>query len=186
MGCIFNPERLGEIARVGEGLPFEEMSRAVVEAAAAAYPGHVETRQEWIFNLAGGATGMMNVLHGSITEYLIIFGSSIGTNAFSGRYPMEIHDWVMSGAMHTYTQADPGHAVTTAVGDHARLDRATVKGFSIEPDTWMLEYGRGFVPGGLHTTLVDVLMRGLDPWILAQTMKVYGRITLRELLLGKI
>lgn len=186
MGYVFNTDRLGEIARAGQGLGFEAMSRAVIEAAAAAYPGHVETRQEWFFNLAGGSTGMMTVLHASITEYVAIFGSPIGTNAFSGRYPMEIHDWVLRGTMHTYTQADPGRAVTTAAGDHASLPPATVKGFSLEPDTWMLEYGRGFVPGGLHTTLADTLLRAVDLPLLAQTAKVYGRLTLRELLLGKV
>lgn len=186
MGYIFNLERLDEIAREGEGLPFEEMSRAVIEAAEAAYPGHIETRQEWIFNLSSGATGMMNVLHASISEFLIIFGTPVGTSAFSGRYPMEIHDWVLNGTMRTYTEADPGHAAVTTVGEHASLSKAVVKGFSLEPGTWLLEYGRGFVPGGLHTTVADILLRAVDLPTLAQTVRVYGRLTLRELLLGKV
>jgi C-8 sterol isomerase len=186
MGHIFDPDRLGEIAQDAVGLSFEEMCQAVIEGASGAYPGHIETRQEWIFNLASGATGMMNVLHASITEYLIIFGSSIGTEAFSGRYPMEIHDWVLKGTMYTYTEDRPGTAVVTKAGEHAFLKRATVKGFRIEPATWMLEYGRGFIPGGLHTTVADLLLRAVDLPILAQTVRVYSRITLRELLLGKV
>ncbi len=52
--------------------------------------------------------------------------------------------------------------------------------------TWMLEYGRGFVPSGLHTTVGDLLLRALDPIILVQTFKIYGRLLAKELLQGKI
>ena len=77
MGHLFDPDRLHEISKRGVGLPFEEMCRRVTDELATAYPGHIETEQKWVFNLAGGSTGIMNVLHGSLTEYLILFGTPV-------------------------------------------------------------------------------------------------------------
>ena len=39
-----------------------------------------------MFNKAGGVMGVMTLLHTSITEYIIIFGTDIGSEGFSGRF----------------------------------------------------------------------------------------------------
>ena len=36
-----------------------------------ALPGHIETRPNWMMSLAGGVTGIMTVLHGSLSEYVL-------------------------------------------------------------------------------------------------------------------
>ena len=86
MGHLFAPGTLHEIAKRRAGLPHEEMVALIIEDLARAYPRHIETRQNWFFSLAGGATGIMTVLHGSLSEYLLLFGSPVGTEGFSGRY----------------------------------------------------------------------------------------------------
>ena len=158
------------------------MCEAVIGGLAARWPDNIETRQDWVFNLAAGATGMMTVLHGSITEYLILFGSSIGTEGFSGRYHLDIWDWVITGEMWTYTEEAFAERVITRPGEGAKLARGSAKGYRIKEGTWMLEYGRGFMPASLPGALAGALTSSFDPITVADTLSVYGRLTLRKLL----
>ncbi len=47
----------------------------IVDELSAKLPAHVNVEEEWVFNNAGGAMGAMYIIHASITEYLIIFGT---------------------------------------------------------------------------------------------------------------
>ncbi len=50
------------------------------------YPGHIlpMSDMEWIFVNAGGWMGAMCVLHASLTEYVLLFGTAIDTSGHSG------------------------------------------------------------------------------------------------------
>src|SRR5688572_13937203 len=103
MSHVFDPQELHGIVRKSVGLPHEEMMRTLVADLTSAYPGHVEQREDWIFSLTAGAVGVMNVLYASLSEYLIVYGTPIGTAAFSGRYVIDVYDYILCGDMWTYS-----------------------------------------------------------------------------------
>lgn len=186
MGYIFDPQRLQEIGSRAVGLPFEQMVQTVLDQVAEAYPGHTETKQEWVFSLAGGITGIMTVIHGSLSEYVLIFGTPIGSEGFSGRYHIDIWDVVLSGQMSTYTEDRPGELVLHKPGELAYLKRGKTKAAKFTEHCWLLEYGRGPIATSLPMALGDAVFSALDATILVKTFRIYGRLVLRELLKGKI
>lgn len=186
MGYLFDLEELGEVARSAIGQPFETMAQVVTRALVDHYPDHVDPSPRWMFNLAGGATGAMGILHASLTEYLILFGTPIGTEAFSGRYLLDIHDFVIAGEMWTYNEDAFGSRVVTRVGEHAVLNRGRTKGFRLSEGSWLLEYGRGLIPTSLPMALGDAVFSGQDPITVWKTLHGYGRLVVKELLQGKI
>lgn len=100
MSTIFDPEVLGTCAREGVGLPADQAFDAITRKLAERYPRWVDAGpRRWILNNAGGAMGQLTLLHCSITEHLLFFGSPIGTEGHSGRYATEVWDWVFDGEM---------------------------------------------------------------------------------------
>ena len=188
MALLFEPDELQSIARahVGTGRPLEETFERLIADLAGRYPGHIRTTQDWVFNLAAGATGMMTILHGSLSEYLILFGSAIGTEAFSGRYLLDIWDCVLTGEMWTYTEETFSERLISRPGDMALLRRGQAKGYRIEHGTWMLEYGRGPIATALPVGLGGAIFLGMDPKTIAKTLWLYGRAVAGELVKGKI
>jgi len=161
------------------------MMEAIIEDFAVVHPGHIEKRQKWIFNIAGGAVGMMTILHGSLSEYLILFGTAVGTEGFSGRYRIDIYDFMLAGEMWTYTEEDFRERTVSKPGDMTLLRRGQAKGLRLFEGTWMLEYGRGPVPTTLPFALGGA-MTSMDATIIFQTLWLYGRLVVKELRQGKI
>jgi len=182
---LFSPEALHAVARAAVGLPHDKMVRQIGDDLARLYPGHIETRPNWMLSLAGGVMGIMTVLHGSLSEYVLIFGTPVGSEGFSGRYRIEIHDFMLAGEMWTYTESDFAQRRVYRAGDAAVLPRREAKGVRIFEGAWMLEYGRGPVPTALPFALSGAVA-SLELRTIARTIGVYGRLVVRELLQGKL
>lgn len=82
---VFTPESMAEIARTAivhsasvNGTAQTTID-SVVQQLRSKYPAHVLKDPQWVFNNAGGAMGSMLVLHISLVEYVIIFGTAVGT-----------------------------------------------------------------------------------------------------------
>jgi C-8 sterol isomerase len=176
---------LHAVARAAVGLPHDKMVRQIGDELERLYPGHIERRPTWFLNLAGGALGVMTLLHGSLSEYVFLFGSPIGTEGFSGRYPVEIFDFVLAGEMWTFGEDDVAERQVFRPGDVAHLPRGRAKGYRLPDAAWMLEYGRGVIPAMLPFGLSGAAA-ALEVRSIAKTIRAYGRLVARELRQGKI
>ena len=186
MAYVFDPEQLHLCAKAGIDLPLEQAFDAVTEELRKRYPRYIhDGPRKWIFNNAGGAMGMLTLLHASITEYVIIFGSSIGTEGHSGRYRADVYDWLFSGEMWCMEDGEPERKVYLP-GSQAHLDKSRTKGYRLPEGAWMLEYARGPIVQMLPFGLADSAISTLDYRALGATLAGYTRLTLKSLLMGKI
>jgi len=147
----------------------------------AKYPGHILPKSElqWLFMNAGGWMGSMCLLHASLTEYVLFFGSAIDTAGHSGRYWANISDTVLSGEFEQWEEGKltsrihkPGTTVTHVWG--------SVTAVHFKSGTWMVEYGRGFIPSTLGFALADTLFSTQDFITLFHICRVYVKALIQE------
>lgn len=148
-----------------------------------AYPSHIlppGSRQQWTANLAGGFKTQMLVLHGSLSEYVMIWGSQTGTIGHSGRNWAEFHDFLLSGRGDWW--AEGGLDVKTErPGDYIFTPKFAGGIVRLHETTFMLEYCRGSIPVLLPFGLADSLVSSLDPVTVGHSLWIYGRMVLKEL-----
>ena len=185
MGYVFDPEVLAEIAKKAVGLPHDQMFRTVHAALYERYPKHIHPEIRWIFNNAGGAMGQMTLLHASLSEYLLFFGTPIGTEGHSGRYVTQVWDFMMEGEMWCYIEGETKRTVYTP-GEYAYLGKNKVKGYRIPDHGWMLEYARGPIPAMVPFGLADSVFSTVDYKCVLRTLAMYGQLVIKELLQGKV
>lgn len=98
---ILEPTHLHELSKEAISLHHDMPSIVdhIVSNLTATYgPNHINPRtQEWVLNNAGGAMGAMYVIHASITEYLIIFGTPLGTEGHTGRHTADDYFHILQG-----------------------------------------------------------------------------------------
>jgi C-8 sterol isomerase len=187
VGYCFDPEVLHGVAKraVAVGGTLRDKVAVIRAELAALYPGHVRLEDEWVFNIAGGALGQMTLLHASLTEYVIVFGSPIGTEGYSGRFFADDYFIILEGEQWAYAEGEEDRRVFRP-GDMHHLPRGQARGYRMPDRCYALEYARGLIPTMLPFGLADSFSSTLDPQPVWKTMRMYARATVQELLRGKI
>jgi hypothetical protein len=145
------------------------------------YPGHIlpESHLQWMFMNAGGWMGSMCIIHASLTEYVLFFGTALDTTGHSGRYWANISDTVLTGEFHQWPEAE-FTALVHKPGTTVAHEWGTVTSVHFKANTWMLEYGRGFIPSTLGFALADTLFSTHDFITLFYVCRVYAHAALLE------
>ncbi|PAV15489.1 C-8 sterol isomerase [Pyrrhoderma noxium] len=141
--------------------------------------------EEWVFNNAGGAMGAMYVIHASITEYLIISGTPLGSEGHTGLYPLDNYFYILRGEQWAFSAGDVEKEVYIP-GDVHLLKRGTVKQYKMHEDSFALELAQGWIPLMLPFGLADILSSALDPLRFYHTARIIAREMYNNILIGKI
>ncbi|KAI1178430.1 ERG2/sigma1 receptor-like protein [Nemania sp. FL0916] len=189
---IFQLDELHDLAKRGveaHGSDTGAIVQYIVSELSERHPRHVNAHphhdaDEWMLNNAGGAMGGMYLIHASITEYLIIFGTAVGTEGHTGRHTADDYFHILSGEQWAYTPGNFTPEVYPAGAMH-HLRRGSVKQYKMPEACFALEYARGWIPPMLFFGFADGLSSTLDLPTLWRTTYITGREMLGNLVLGK-
>ncbi|XP_056147052.1 sigma non-opioid intracellular receptor 1 [Lampris incognitus] len=179
---VFSKEDVAKLAKQYAGQDHEQAFSKVVVELRKRYPGHIlqDEDLQWVFVNAGGWMGSMCLLHASLTEYVLLFGTAVDTGGHSGRYWAEISDTIISGTFRQWKEGTtkseifyPGDTVVHKAGEATSVQWSA--------GTWMVEYGRGFIPSTLSFALADTLFSTQDLLTTFYTVRVYVKGLLLEL-----
>ncbi|KAI8365395.1 ERG2/sigma1 receptor-like protein [Radiomyces spectabilis] len=158
---------------------------SIAQDLAKEYPGHVSIKEDWVFNNAGGAMGSMWILHASLTEYVIIFGTAVGTEGHTGRFFADDYFMILEGEQWAY-QAGALDRDVYRPGESHHMARGVVQQYKIPERAWALEYARGWIPLMLPFGTFDMIFSTIDYVTLYNTFRITGKAMISELLQGKI
>ncbi|KAI6860890.1 C-8 sterol [Hortaea werneckii] len=187
---IFDPKQLHDLSLKAIDQHGND-TRAIVDSivgdlsADPKLANHVNLQEEWIFNNAGGAMGAMYIIHASITEYLIIFGTAIGTEGHTGRHTADDYFNILHGVQYAYAPGSFEPEVYPQGSVH-HLKRGEVKQYSMREACFALEYARGWIPPMLGFGYADTFSSTLDFPTLWATTRVTGSQMIGNLLKGKV
>jgi C-8 sterol isomerase len=169
---VFDPAKLQEISRNAIGIHGNDtlpLMRQITQDLKQEYGDAISdwTSDDWFFNNAGGAMvcppfppslpllpnhphpqGSMVILHASISEYLIFFGTALQTEGHSGLHLADDYFTILVGEQHT---ARPHHLdpVIYRPGDQNHLPWGKTIQYSMPSRCFALELAQGWIPAML-------------------------------------
>ncbi|KAE9398282.1 ERG2 and sigma1 receptor-like protein [Gymnopus androsaceus JB14] len=189
---VFDPTSIHQLAQAAIASSPDNptgMIEHIVANLTATYPSSTialnTDSKEWVFSNAGGAMGAMYIIHASITEYLIIFGTPLGTEGHTGLHTADDYFNILVGEQWAFS---PGQLEMERYppGSVHYLPRGTAKQYKMHEGCFAMEYARGWIPLMLPFGFADTITSTLDIPTLYHTIRVTGREILRNLFIGKI
>lgn len=128
----------------------------------------------------------MIILHASLTEYLIIFGSAVGTEGHTGHHLADDYFTILYGEQRA---ASAGQTVASVykAGDCHHLPYGTAKQYTLPPTGgYALELAQGYIPSMLIFGFADSIFSTVDPFSLYSQVAHTAKSIFANLLRGKI
>ena len=175
MDYVFDPQVVHECAMAGLGLAKPAMFGAVAGAMEERYPGRLDHDQPWIFSNAGGAMIQMKLYYASACEYIMIWGTPIGSEGHSGRHAVGFWDTVVDGEMWYYGEGQFEKRAYRP-GDRVYVGPNQSRGMNFTTGVWAVEYARGILPLSVPFGLADGLVSTLDFATVGQTLSMYAAL----------
>jgi hypothetical protein len=172
MAYIFDPEVIHECALKGLGHPKPEMFDVIARAIDDHYPGHIVHDQPWIYSIAGGAMIQMKLYFASLGEYVMIWGTPIGSEGHSGRHRVSFWDTVVDGETWYFAEGQFEKRIYRP-GDRIFVGKGQACGMNFTEGVWAVEYARGPLLLSLPFGLADELFSTLDFTAALQTVALY-------------
>ena len=146
---VFDPESLHQVSQAAVATHPGDMPAIVdyiyANLSATYSPSQIRLNpnsSEWMFNNAGGAMGAMYLIHSSITEYLIIFGTPLGTEGHSGVHTADDYFNILVGEQWAFRPGSYEREVYKP-GDVHHLPRGVVKQYKMHEGCFALELAQG-------------------------------------------
>ena len=150
--------------------------------------------------------GAMYIIHASVTEYLIIFGTPLGTEGHTGLHTADDYFHILQGEQWVF---EPGDLTKTVYGPGTvnLMKQGVARQYKMHEGCWALEYARGkivfrmsrfsestdaykcfigWIPLMLPFGYADTFSSTLDYVTLYRTTVWTAREIIKNLLIGKI
>jgi len=172
MEYLFDPDVVHECALAGIGKPKPAMFDAIADAMEDRYPGRIDRSQPWLYSIAGGAMIQMKLYYASVFEYLMIWGTPIGSEGHSGRHAVGFWDTVIDGETWYYAEGQFEKKVYKP-GDRIWVGPGQARAMNFTDGVWAVEYARGPLPLSVPFGIADEILSTLDFATAGLTLGMY-------------
>jgi C-8 sterol isomerase len=121
----------------------------------------------------------MKLYHASVNEYLMIWGTPIGSEGHSGRHAVGFWDTVIDGEMWYYGEGQFEKRVYRP-GDRVYVGPNQARAMNFTDGVWAVEYARGPLPLSVPFGVADELLSTLDFASAGQTLSIYATLVGRH------
>lgn len=177
---VFDPDVVHECAMQCLGKPKPAMFDAFADALEQHYPRVLDRSQPWLYSIAGGAMIQMKLYFASTTEYIMIWGTPIGSEGHSGRHRVGFWDTVIDGETWYYAEGEFEKRIYRP-GDRIYVGPGQACGMNFTDGVWAVEYARGLIPLSMPFGLADEVLSTLDFKTAVQTVTLYADLVSQQL-----